>query len=140
MAEFDFDAVVVGAGVVGLGCGYALSQRGLVVAVLEADAAIGQGVSSRNSEVIHGGLYYPTGSLKARLCVEGRRMLYAFCDAHHAEYDRRRAPGGRLVVAGPGGEGRLDEILEQAHAYDVEGMEELTKAQALALERELACE
>ena len=73
MAEFDFDAVVVGAGAVGLACGYALARRGLTAAVLEQDAAIGQGVSSRNSEVIHGGLYYPTGSLKARFCVQGRR-------------------------------------------------------------------
>ena len=95
MSEFDFDGVVVGAGAVGLACGYALCQRGLVVAVLEKDAAIGQGVSSRNSEVIHGGLYYPTGSLKARLCVEGRRKLYTFCDRHHVEYDRC----GKLVVA-----------------------------------------
>ena len=136
MAEFDFDAVVVGAGAVGLACGYALSRRGLVVAVLEREQAIGQGVSSRNSEVIHGGLYYPTGSLKARLCVQGRRMLYAFCDAHHVEYDRC----GKLVVAGAGEVERLDEILAQAQANDVEGMRRLSKAEALALEPELACE
>jgi L-2-hydroxyglutarate oxidase LhgO len=136
MAEFDFDAVVVGAGAVGLACGYALSRRGLVVAVLEQDAAIGQGVSSRNSEVIHGGLYYPTGSLKARLCVEGRRMLYAFCDAHHVQYDRC----GKLVVAETEADlPRLDTILEQALTNDVEGMERLTRAQALALEPELSC-
>jgi L-2-hydroxyglutarate oxidase LhgO len=136
MAEFDFDAVVVGAGAVGLACGYALSRRGLVVAVLEREAAIGQGVSSRNSEVIHGGLYYPTGSLKARLCVEGRRMLYAFCDAHHVEYDRC----GKLVVAGADDIGRLDAIMEQALANDVEGMRRLSKAETLALEPDLACE
>ncbi|MBJ7412307.1 MAG: FAD-dependent oxidoreductase, partial [Phenylobacterium sp.] len=137
MAEFDFDAVVVGAGAVGLACGYALAKRGLVVAVLEQDVAIGQGVSSRNSEVIHGGLYYPTASLKARLCVQGRRMLYAFCDDHHVEYDRC----GKLVVAETTDDlERLDAILEQARANDVEGMERLTKAQALALEPELSCE
>ena len=136
MSEFDFDVVVVGAGAVGLACGYALSQRGLVVAVLEKDAAIGQGVSSRNSEVIHGGLYYPTGSLKARLCVEGRRRLYAFCDRHHVEYDRC----GKLVVAEtPDHLARLDAILEQARTNDVEGMALLTQAQALAPEPELAC-
>ncbi|MEW5685341.1 MAG: NAD(P)/FAD-dependent oxidoreductase [Pseudomonadota bacterium] len=136
MAEFDFDAVVVGAGAVGLACGYALSRRGLVVAVLEQEAAIGQGVSSRNSEVIHGGLYYPTGSLKARLCVEGRRMLYAFCDAHHVEYDRC----GKLVVAEADADlPRLDAIMDQALTNDVEGMEKLTRAQALAMEPELAC-
>ena len=136
MAEFDFDAVVVGAGAVGLACGYALAKRGLVVAVLERDQAIGQGVSSRNSEVIHGGLYYATGSLKARLCVTGRRMLYAFCDSHHVEYDRC----GKLVVAGAAEVDRLDEILAQARANDVEGMRKLSKAEALALEPELACE
>lgn len=137
MHEYDFDAVVVGAGAIGLACGYALSQRGLVVAVLEKDAAIGQGVSSRNSEVIHGGLYYPSGSLKARLCVDGRRMLYAFCDSHHVDYDRC----GKLLVAGSAAEvARLEGILDQAVANGVEGMAQLTRAQAVALEPELACE
>ncbi|MES2895413.1 MAG: NAD(P)/FAD-dependent oxidoreductase [Pseudomonadota bacterium] len=137
MADFDFDAVVVGAGAVGLACGYALSKRGLVVAVLEAGPIIGEGVSARNSEVIHGGLYYATGSLKARLCVQGRRALYAFLDSHKVAYDRC----GKLVVATTADEvGRLDSILEQAQANDVEGMEQMTKAQVLALEPELACE
>src|ERR1700676_5523319 len=84
--EFDFDAAVVGSGVVGLACAYALARRDLSVVVLEKERAIGQGVSSRNSEVIHAGLYYPTGSLKARLCVEGRRALYPFLEAHHVAY------------------------------------------------------
>lgn len=137
MAEFDFDAVVVGAGAVGLACGYALARRGFVVAVLEAGPIIGEGVSARNSEVVHGGLYYPTGSLKARLCVQGRRALYAFCDSHKVAYDRC----GKLVVATTAEEiARLDGILDQAQANDVEGMARLTKAQALALEPELACE
>jgi L-2-hydroxyglutarate oxidase LhgO len=129
--ETDFDAVVVGAGAVGLACGYALSQRGLVVAVLEGEGHIGQGVSSRNSEVIHGGLYYPTGSLKARLCVEGRRLLYAFLDKHHIDYKKC----GKLVVATSEGEiPQLEAIYDQALANDVEGMEHLTGAQARALE------
>jgi L-2-hydroxyglutarate oxidase LhgO len=137
MAEFDFDAVVVGAGAVGLACGYALSKRRLGVAVLEQEAAIGQGVSSRNSEVIHGGLYYPTGSLKARLCVAGRRALYVFLEAHHVDFARC----GKLVVAtSPEETATLDAILEQARTNGVEGMEPLTKAQAVALEPELACE
>lgn len=137
MAEFDFDAVVVGAGAVGLACGYALGKRGLAVAVLEKESAIGQGVSSRNSEVIHGGLYYPTGSLKARLCVAGRRALYAFLEAHHVDFDRC----GKLVVATTSDEvARLDAILEQARTNDVEGMARLSKAEALALEPELKCE
>ena len=137
MAEFDFDAVVVGAGAVGLACGYALAKRGLSVAVLEQEAAIGQGVSSRNSEVIHGGLYYPTDSLKARLCVAGRRALYPFLQTHNVDFDRC----GKLVVATSVEEvGRLDAILEQARANDVEGMRQLTRAEALALEPQLACE
>ena len=130
MAEFDFDAVVVGAGAVGLACGYELAKRGQTVAVLEQDQAIGQGVSSRNSEVIHGGLYYPTGSLKARLCVAGRRRLYAFCDAHHVDYDRC----GKLVVAASDDDlARLDAIFDQAVTNDVEGMRKLSRAEALAL-------
>ncbi len=131
MADFDFDAVVVGAGAVGLACGYALARRGLIVAVLEAESHIGQGVSSRNSEVIHGGLYYPTGSLKARLCVQGRRLLYAFLDTHGVAYKRC----GKLVVATSDDEiPRLDAIWDQALANDVEGMERLTGEQARALE------
>src|SRR3954447_3253828 len=126
MAEFDFDAVVVGAGAVGLACGHSLARRGLSVAVLERDKAIGQGVSSRNSEVVHGGLYYPTGSLKARLCVTGRRALYPFLEAHGVDVDRC----GKLVVAADVEEAeRLDQILEQAQANDVEGMRRLSKAQ-----------
>lgn len=137
MSDFDFDAVVVGAGAVGLACGYALSRRGLVTAVLEAEAAIGQGVSSRNSEVIHGGLYYATGSLKARLCVGGRRALYAFLESHKVEYDRC----GKLVVATEADQlPRLEAILQQAQTNDVEGMVQLTRRQALELEPELRCE
>ena len=137
MAEFDFDAVVVGAGAVGLACGYALSRRGHSVVVLESEAHIGQGVSSRNSEVIHGGLYYETGSLKARLCVAGRRALYPFLDAHQVTYDRC----GKLVVATTLDEvGRLDGILEQARTNGVDGITPLSKAQALALEPDLHCE
>ncbi|OYW27899.1 MAG: FAD-dependent oxidoreductase [Caulobacter sp. 12-67-6] len=128
---FDFDAVVVGAGAVGLACGYALSKRGLVVAVLEEQGHIGQGVSSRNSEVIHGGLYYASGSLKARLCVQGRRALYTFLDRHNVAYKKC----GKLVVATSDEEvSRLDAIWTQAADNDVEGMARLAGEQARALE------
>jgi len=128
---FDFDAVVVGAGAVGLACGYALARRGLVVAVLEKERAIGQGVSSRNSEVIHAGLYYPTDSLKARLCVEGRRALYAFLDAHGVAYDRC----GKLVVAPEASDiPALEAIGRQAEINGVEGMAPLNTAQVAELE------
>ena len=131
MSDFDFDAVVVGAGAVGLACGYALSRRGQTVLVLEKDAAIGQGVSSRNSEVIHGGLYYPTGSRKARFCVQGRRALYAFLESRKVAYRRC----GKLVVATSDEEAaRIEAIAEQARTNDVEGIEVITGAAAMALE------
>ena len=129
--SFDFDAVVVGAGAVGLACGRALARRGQSVLVLETEPHIGQGVSSRNSEVIHGGLYYPTGSLKARFCVQGRRLLYAFLDSHKVDYRRC----GKLVVATDAAEvPRIEAIFEQATANEVENLEHLTGAQARALE------
>ncbi|MGH7019234.1 MAG: NAD(P)/FAD-dependent oxidoreductase [Brevundimonas sp.] len=133
-ATFDFDATVVGAGAVGLACGRALAKRGLTVLVLEAEIAIGQGVSSRNSEVIHGGLYYPTGSLKAKFCVEGRRALYDFLSSHKIDHWKC----GKLVVATEEAEvSRIEAIFEQAAANGVEGLEHLTGAQARALEPEL---
>ena len=131
MDAFDFDACVVGAGAVGLACGYALARRGLSVVVVEAERAIGQGVSSRNSEVIHAGLYYATGSLKAQLCVAGRRALYPFLEAHKVAYRKC----GKLIVATAFEETvRLEAIADQARANDVEGVESVSGAQAVALE------
>jgi L-2-hydroxyglutarate oxidase LhgO len=133
--QFDFDAAVVGAGAVGLACGYALARRGLEVVVLEAGPSIGQGVSSRNSEVIHAGLYYPTGSLKARLCVAGRRALYPFLKAHNVAYRRC----GKLVVATEEAQApRLEAILAQARANDVEGVALIDGKAARAMEPGLA--
>ncbi len=132
--SFDFDAVVVGAGAVGLACGRALSKRGLTVLVLEKEGHIGEGVSSRNSEVIHGGLYYPTGSLKARLCVTGRRALYAFLESRKVDHWKC----GKLVVATEAGEvERIEAIFQQATTNEVERLEHLTGAQARAMEPEL---
>ncbi|HRL23265.1 MAG TPA: NAD(P)/FAD-dependent oxidoreductase [Brevundimonas diminuta] len=133
-APFDFDATVVGAGAVGLACGRALSRRGLTVLVLEKEPHIGQGVSSRNSEVIHGGLYYPTGSLKAKFCVEGRRALYDFLESRKVDHWKC----GKLVVATEEAEvERIEAIFQQATTNGVERLEHLTGAQARALEPEL---
>jgi L-2-hydroxyglutarate oxidase LhgO len=77
------DCVVIGAGVVGLAIARQLAMAGREVLICEAEGQIGQHCSSRNSEVIHAGLYYPTGSLKARLCVQGRAMLYRYCAERH---------------------------------------------------------
>lgn len=132
--SFDFDAVVVGAGAVGLACGHAMAAQGTSVLVMEAENAIGQGVSSRNSEVIHAGLYYPTGSLKARLCVEGRRALYPFLEARRIAADKC----GKLVVATEEAEiATLDRVAAQAETNDVEGCRRLTAAEARTLEPEL---
>jgi L-2-hydroxyglutarate oxidase LhgO len=131
MDSFDFDACVVGAGAVGLACGYALAKRGLTVVVLEKERAIGQGVSSRNSEVVHGGLYYPTGSLKARLCIDGRRALYPFLEAHKVAFRKC----GKLVVASePGQVPDIEAIEAQAIANGVEGIAAISGAKAMALE------
>src|ERR1700751_4564247 len=136
MAEFDFDAVVVGAGAVGLACGYALSRRGLSVAVLEQEGAIGQGVSSRNSEVIHAGIYYPTGSLKARLCVAGRRALYRYCTASGVEHRQL----GKLIVATSEAEvPTLRKYCEQAEKNGVNDLSPLTAAEVKRLEPSVRC-
>jgi L-2-hydroxyglutarate oxidase LhgO len=134
MTTFDTDAVVIGAGAVGLACAYALGKRGLSTIVIERENRIGAGVSSRNSEVIHAGLYYPTGSLKARLCVEGRRALYPFLEAHGVAYDRC----GKIVTATEAAElEALDRIEAQARINGVEGVRRLTADEARALEPEL---
>jgi L-2-hydroxyglutarate oxidase LhgO len=131
----DFDVAVIGGGAVGLATAYALVRRGLSAVVLEKEAAVGQGISSRNSEVVHGGLYYPTGSLKARLCVDGRRRLYAFLEAHKVAFDRC----GKLVVA-PSQEDipRIEAVLTQALANGVEGIERVTGTEARRLEPALS--
>ena len=95
MSAVDIEVIVVGAGVVGLACAVALARRGHEVLVLEREARAGEGVSSRNSGVIHAGLYYPPGSLKARVCVRGRDLLYDFCAAHGVPHRRC----GKWVVA-----------------------------------------
>lgn len=113
MDHFKTGCVVIGAGVVGLACAARLAQAGHEVIVLEAADRIGTGVSSRNSGLIHAGLYYPQGSLKARLCVAGRQRLYEWCERHHVAHRRC----GKLVVAMDEAEaGRLNAIGEKAIA------------------------
>ena len=136
MREFDADAVIVGAGAVGLACGYELARRNLSVIVLEAGPRIGEGVSSRNSEVIHAGFYYPTNSLKARLCVQGRRLLYPFLESHGVHHWRC----GKLVVATRDDEiPAIDKMYRQGLTNDVEGLRILSAAEAQILEPELHC-
>lgn len=116
----DADVVVVGAGAVGLACAAELSQAGLSVVVAERHASPGQETSSRNSQVVHAGIYYPAGSLKARLCVRGNRSLSAFCEAHGIPFQRI---GKWLLAVEPAEEDRLAEVAAGGRANGVELVE-----------------
>ena len=132
----ELDAVVVGAGVVGLAVARALAMAGREVVVLEAEDAIGTHTSSRNSEVIHAGIYYPKGSLKAQSCVEGKTLLYEYCVSHGVPHRR----SGKLIVATDAAQlSELEGIQAKAHANGVTDVVWMTREQALALEPELAC-
>jgi L-2-hydroxyglutarate oxidase LhgO len=125
------DAVVIGAGVIGLAVGRALAMRGLETVVLERAAAIGTETSSRNSEVIHAGLYYPTGSNKARLCVAGRERLYGYCESHGVAHRRC----GKLLVATDESQWPdLQRLHTQALANGVGDVQWLSGEQARAME------
>ena len=127
----DLDCVVLGAGVVGLAIARGLAQTGREVLVAEAGAGIGTGTSSRNSEVIHAGIYYAPGSLKATLCVEGKHLLYAYCAERGIPHQRT----GKLIVAAtPGQTAQLVRIAEQARRNGVDDLYPITGAQARELD------
>jgi L-2-hydroxyglutarate oxidase LhgO len=130
------DVLVIGAGIIGLATARSLALRGHGVIVAEATGGIGNGVSSRNSEVIHAGMYYPSRSLRARHCVAGRRMLYEFCESHGVPHKRC----GKLIVATNELEqAKIEGIHEQGVANGVEGLVRLTGEEASALEPNLSC-
>lgn len=130
------DAIVIGGGVVGLAVGRALALAGHAPLILEGEADFGSWTSSRNSEVIHAGIYYPEGSLKARLCVEGKHMLYAFCAARGVPHKQL----GKLIYAASADQfGELEKIEAAARAADVNDLVWLDQAAARAIEPELAC-
>jgi L-2-hydroxyglutarate oxidase LhgO len=132
----SIDCVVVGAGVVGIAVARALARAGREVIVLEAAEGIGTETSSRNSEVVHAGIYYAKDSLMARLCVRGRRMLYAYCTDRGVAFNRC----GKLIVATSAAEAeQLGAIQARAEANGVEGMRMLGAAEARALEPNLVC-
>ena len=130
------DAVVVGAGVVGLAVARALAMAGREVVILEAEDAIGTHTSSRNSEVIHAGIYYSNNSLKASSCVAGKQLLYEYCVTHGVPHRR----SGKLIVASHADQaGELKNIQQKAHANGVTDVVWMTRDQVLALEPELQC-
>ena len=127
--------LVIGAGVIGLAVARTAAQAGHEVTVAEMTGGIANGISSRNSEVIHAGLYYPTDSLRARHCVRGRRMLYAFCASHSVPHRKC----GKLVVATNSAElAKVETIHAQAQANGVEGTEMIDGNAARAMEGELS--
>jgi L-2-hydroxyglutarate oxidase LhgO len=130
------DCAVIGAGVVGLATARRLAALGREVIILEAEAAFGTGISARNSEVIHAGIYYPAGSLKARLCVAGRQQLYAYCAERGIPHRRC----GKLIVATRDAQvHELDAIAARARANGVDDLQHLSRAAARALEPALEC-
>lgn len=134
MEVFDIQTAVIGAGVVGLAVARELSERGEEVLVLEKEHSFGIHTSSRNSEVIHAGLYYPTGSLKAGLCVEGRERLYRYCQERYIPYNKC----GKLIVATDEEQlRRLEYIKAQAELNGCGGLSLLNKRQVKEIEPEL---
>src|SRR5687768_4622592 len=92
----EIDIAVIGGGVVGLSCALTLAESGATVCVVERESRPGRGQSTHNSGVIHAGIYYPPGSLKAKLCIEGRKRLLEFCERHSVTHQRC----GKLLIAG----------------------------------------
>jgi L-2-hydroxyglutarate oxidase LhgO len=136
MSTEGIDVVVIGAGAVGLAVARAFALAGREVVVLESEGAIGTGTSSRNSEVIHAGIYYPPGSLKASLCVAGRKALYGYLAARGIAHRRC----GKLIVATDAGQiAGLEKLHAQARANGVTDLRLLGAREARALEPELAC-
>src|ERR1700733_3946670 len=128
--------LVVGGGIVGLAIAREAALAGHDVIVAEAEPHIGSGTSSRNSEVIHAGIYYPTGSLRERHCARSRRMLYDFCAGHGVPHRKL----GKLVVATRDAEiPVLEKLLAQAIRNGVEGLRMLDGTEAIRMEPALAC-
>ncbi len=130
------DTIIIGAGVTGLAVARRMAMAGQEVILLESADAIGTGISSRNSEVIHAGIYYPEGSLKARLCVPGRDALYGFLESHGIPFRRV----GKLIVATAEDElAALDDLRAKAEANGVDDLQPLDAAQARDLEPAVEC-
>jgi len=129
------DCLVIGAGVVGLAVANDLARNGQSVLVVERHDSFGKETSSRNSEVIHGGMYYPIGSPKAILCVEGRRLLYDFCCLRNIPYKKT----GKIIVATEPEEiSSLEKLLQLGNANGVEGLRLVTKEEIKCFEPQVS--
>ena len=133
MESFEAEAVVVGAGAVGLAVARQLALCGFDTIILEKNDHMGMETSARNSEVIHAGIYYPQNSLKARLCVEGKSLLYRFCDSHGVPHKRL----GKLIVGQAGQQAQLAAVAKAAADNGVDDLRPLGKKEIAALEPEI---
>ena len=130
------DCVVIGAGIIGLAVARALALARREVVIVEAEAAIGTGISARNSEVIHAGIYYAPESLKARLCIRGKALLYAYCEEHHVPHRRI----GKLIVATDDAQrGALDRTLANARVCGMHEIETIDASRVAMLEPAIRC-
>ena len=132
----EVDAVVIGAGVIGLAIARSLARRGWETLVLDAESSYGTATSARNSEVIHAGIYYPAGSMKARLCVSGRDLLYRYCAERQVPH---RRIGKLIFAASPDQFAQLDAITASAAAAGVNDLVMLDRADVRRIEPELDC-
>ena len=136
METWKTEAVVIGAGVVGLACAREVARHGMETIILERHATFGRETSSRNSEVIHAGIYYPQQTLKARFCVEGNRQLYAYCAARGIAHRRC----GKLIVATQAAQiAYLQQLEQQARANGIDAIRLISRQAALALEPGVQC-
>ncbi|HEX4637803.1 MAG TPA: NAD(P)/FAD-dependent oxidoreductase [Rhizomicrobium sp.] len=133
MENFEADAVVIGAGVVGLAVARRLALDGRDTIILEKNDHIGMETSARNSEVIHAGIYYPQGSLKAKLCVAGKRLLYDFCADHGVPHKKL----GKLIVGHAGQDAQLAAIAKLAADNGVDDLRPLSRREIAELEPEV---
>ncbi len=137
MPTDQVDAVVIGAGAVGLACALGLTRRLDSVVLIEREVGPGREISSRNSGVVHAGIYYPGDSLKTRLCIEGKRLLYRWCENHGVPHERT----GKLIVAtSDEDEERLRELARHAKEVGAGELEPLTAAEVAKREPELRCQ
>ena len=142
MTDFSVETVVIGAGVVGLATAYQLSRENKEVLILETEDEFGKITSSRNSGVIHAGIYYPKNSLKSKFCVLGNRLLYDYCKKNHIPYLNTK----KLLVASSLDQIKIiDQIKNQAEKNGVEGIKKISKNEVLNLlnlcfgEQEVSC-
>ncbi len=132
----DFDALIIGAGVVGLAAAERISREGKSVLLVEKENRIGTGVSSRNSEVIHAGIYYPKGSLKSKLCLEGKHLIYEWCKKHNVNYSNT---GKYIIAVTPEEIGKIESIKATAEDAGCTGLMLQTKEEIESTEPAISC-